>query len=124
MKKGIILVTTLLLLIGCKEQTKRTSTHITTGNKEITLEEIETTYACIVVNKEMALDEFEQLLDALDSPASASAAAPSSASDEISEDEFDKLLDDLHGKAGPSGSSTEQTPEPSSADSGDEISDD
>jgi two-component system, chemotaxis family, sensor kinase CheA len=69
-------------------------------------------------------DEFEQLLDALDSPASASAAAPSSASDEISEDEFDKLLDDLHGKAGPSGSSTEQTPEPSSADSGDEISDD
>lgn len=69
-------------------------------------------------------DEFEQLLDALDSPAPASAAAPSSASDEISEDEFDKLLDDLHGKAGPSGSSTEQTPEPSSADSGDEISDD
>lgn len=69
-------------------------------------------------------DEFEQLLDALDSPAPASAAAPSSASDEISEDEFDKLLDDLHGKAGPSGSSAEQTPEPSSADSGDEISDD
>lgn len=69
-------------------------------------------------------DEFEQLLDALDSPAPASAAAPSSASDEISEDEFDKLLDDLHGKAGPSGSSAEQTPDPSSADSGDEISDD
>jgi len=69
-------------------------------------------------------DEFEQLLDALDGPAPASAAESSSASDEISEDEFDKLLDDLHGKEGPSGASKEQTPEPSSSDSGDEISDD
>ncbi|MEE9407142.1 MAG: S9 family peptidase [Polaribacter sp.] len=41
MKKGIILATTLLLMISCQEKTKtETSSNFTTGTKEITLEEI------------------------------------------------------------------------------------
>ncbi len=65
-------------------------------------------------------DEFEQLLDALDSP-DAPAAPAASSSDEISEDEFDQLLDDLHGKAGPSAAADTA---PKAAASSDEISDD
>ncbi|MBE0509332.1 MAG: chemotaxis protein CheA [Gammaproteobacteria bacterium] len=46
-------------------------------------------------------EEFEALLDALDSGAASPASAasvPAAASDEITEDEFEALLDQLHGK--------------------------
>ena len=57
-------------------------------------------------NGDITDDEFEQLLDALDSPASNSPAVsspPASAksavqNDQITDDEFEKLLDDLHGE--------------------------
>lgn len=54
-------------------------------------------------------DEFEQLLDALDTPGQANvspsevndSATGSSASDDITDEEFEKLLDDLHGQGQP-----------------------
>lgn len=63
-------------------------------------------------------DEFEQLLDALEEPAAASAAPANPApvvsnaaadDDEITDDEFEALLDQLHGKGKPA---VAVTPEP------------
>ncbi|MBL3528620.1 MAG: chemotaxis protein CheA [gamma proteobacterium endosymbiont of Lamellibrachia anaximandri] len=65
-------------------------------------------------------DEFEELLDAIQTPDTAEATA---GSDEITEDEFESLLDDLHGKgkfSSKSGEETEKTPSVGS----DEISED
>lgn len=84
-------------------------------------------------------EEFEALLDALDHPATAPAAAAAAgpagvADDEITEDEFEALLDELHGKgkfsAAAVSAETESSPaadapaqEPVAADS-DEITED
>lgn len=80
-------------------------------------------------------DEFEQLLDALDGPASKNAstrvessdAAPAAASgEEISDDEFEKLLDELHGSGKAPGAGNAPVPVPASSGSSgsDDISDD
>lgn len=73
-------------------------------------------------------DEFESLLNALDSPSSTGkpapaptptptpAVTPASTNDEISEDEFESLLDELHGRgavpSGPAGEEAEVEDEP------------
>ncbi|RLJ22703.1 chemotaxis protein CheA [bacterium endosymbiont of Escarpia laminata] len=65
-------------------------------------------------------DEFEELLDAIQTPDTAEATA---GSDEITEDEFESLLDDLHGKGKFSSKSGEET-EKTSPVASDEISED
>ncbi|MBE7373144.1 chemotaxis protein CheA [Pseudomonas lopnurensis] len=71
-------------------------------------------------------DEFEQLLDAIEAPAS-EAAEPGSASDEITDDEFESLLDQLHGKgqfsASPSAAAVVEA-QPVAVPASDEITDD
>ncbi|MCY1268444.1 CheW-like domain protein [compost metagenome] len=83
-------------------------------------------------------DEFEQLLDALEPPAEASAAQPAAATaapapadgdDEISDAEFEALLDQLHGKgkfggapSAPAPAAAAQSAAPAADD--DEITDD
>lgn len=78
-------------------------------------------------------DEFEQLLEALDTPASdttqqapaSSETDSSAASDEITDDEFERLLDDLHGSAAPGQAAEASTSSaPSSASGSDDITDD
>ncbi len=81
-------------------------------------------------------DEFEQLLDALDTPGAeakpeaAAPAEPSGASgdDEITEEEFEKLLDELHGEGKPISAGAQEAaseePAETPASSSDEISDD
>ncbi|MDT3710557.1 MAG: chemotaxis protein CheA [Pseudomonadaceae bacterium] len=70
----------------------------------------------------VADDEFEQMLQAIDTPAVAEPAA--AASDEITDDEFESLLDQLHGKgqfsAAPAEAETAAEPV---AAAGDEITD-
>ncbi len=73
-------------------------------------------------------DEFDALLDAMDSetePAS-SETTPVSDSDEITDDEFEALLDDIHGKGKHSGKPDEATPAKSVPESTDDdvITDD
>lgn len=76
-------------------------------------------------------EEFEALLDALDSAATASppAAAGAAGSDEITEEEFEALLDQLHGK-GQFGGAPAETPQeevaaaPVSTGRDDEITED
>ncbi|MEG7523034.1 MAG: chemotaxis protein CheA [Chromatiales bacterium] len=65
-------------------------------------------------------DEFEELLDAIQTPDTAEATT---GSDEITEDEFESLLDDLHGKGKFSSKSVEET-EKTSPVASDEISED
>ena len=73
--------------------------------------------------------EFEELLDAVQSPEE---AAPAAGSDEISEDEFESLLDELHGKGKHGGTpqsaaqapESGETTESSAVAGGDEISED
>ncbi|WP_313025131.1 chemotaxis protein CheA [Pseudomonas lopnurensis] len=71
-------------------------------------------------------DEFEQLLDAIEAPASEE-AEPGSASDEITDDEFESLLDQLHGKgqfsASPSAAAVVEA-QPVAVPASDEITDD
>ncbi|QYZ65063.1 MAG: chemotaxis protein CheA [Gammaproteobacteria bacterium (ex Lamellibrachia satsuma)] len=65
-------------------------------------------------------NEFEELLDAIQTPDTAEATT---GSDEITEDEFESLLDDLHGKGKFSSKSGEETEKTSPVGS-DEISED
>ncbi|RDH87207.1 MAG: chemotaxis protein CheA [endosymbiont of Escarpia spicata] len=65
-------------------------------------------------------DEFEELLDAIQTPDTAEATA---GSDEITEGEFESLLDDMHGKGKFSSKSGEET-EKASPVASDEISED
>ncbi|MBL3590582.1 MAG: chemotaxis protein CheA [gamma proteobacterium endosymbiont of Lamellibrachia anaximandri] len=65
-------------------------------------------------------DEFEELLDAIQTPDTVEATA---GGDEITEDEFESLLDDLHGKGKFSSQSGEETEKTSPVGS-DEISED
>ncbi|WP_313054827.1 chemotaxis protein CheA [Pseudomonas lopnurensis] len=71
-------------------------------------------------------DEFEQLLDAIEAPASEE-AEPGSVSDEITDDEFESLLDQLHGKgqfsASPSAAAVVEA-QPVAVPASDEITDD
>lgn len=72
-------------------------------------------------------NEFEQLLDAIQPPTSAPAAAQaSSGADEITDDEFESLLDQLHGKGqfSASADSVASELEVVAAPASDEISDD
>ncbi|MCQ4266598.1 chemotaxis protein CheA [Pseudomonas stutzeri] len=70
----------------------------------------------------VADDEFEQMLQAIDTPAVAEPAA--AASDEITDDEFESLLDQLHGKGQFSAAPAEaETPAEPVAAAGDEITD-
>lgn len=67
-------------------------------------------------------DEFEQMLQAIDTPAAVESAA--AASDEITDDEFESLLDQLHGKGQFSAAPAEaETPAEPVAAAGDEITD-
>ncbi|EKM94093.1 chemotaxis histidine kinase CheA [Stutzerimonas degradans] len=67
-------------------------------------------------------DEFEQMLQAIDTPAAVGSAA--AASDEITDDEFESLLDQLHGKGQFSAAPAEaETPAEPVAAAGDEITD-
>lgn len=60
-------------------------------------------------------DEFDALLNAMDSEGGGEAA--SSDSDDITDDEFESLLDDIHGKGQHGGKAAEQTPaKPAAAD--------
>ncbi len=67
-------------------------------------------------------DEFEQMLQAIDTAAAVESAA--AASDEITDDEFESLLDQLHGKGQFSAAPAEaETPAEPVAAAGDEITD-
>ena len=67
-------------------------------------------------------DEFEQMLQAIDTPPAVESAA--AASDEITDDEFESLLDQLHGKGQFSAAPAEaETPAEPVAAAGDEITD-
>ncbi|MTZ12495.1 chemotaxis protein CheA [Pseudomonas sp. JL972] len=67
-------------------------------------------------------DEFEQMLQAIDTPAAVESAA--AASDEITDDEFESLLDQLHGKGQFSAAPAEaERPAEPVAAAGDEITD-
>ncbi|OOE11366.1 chemotaxis protein CheA [Stutzerimonas degradans] len=67
-------------------------------------------------------DEFEQMLQAIDTPAAVGSAT--AASDEITDDEFESLLDQLHGKGQFSAAPAEaETPAEPVVAAGDEITD-
>jgi len=70
-------------------------------------------------------DEFEALLDAMQSGGEAPAvpAAPAGGSDEISEDEFENLLDELHGKGQAPIESKTPPPSPSAKSGGGDLID-
>lgn len=70
-------------------------------------------------------EEFDALLDALETPSDIPKIKPQTDSDEITDEEFEALLDELHGKGKFSGDASSKAPEnKAAAKNDDEITDD